>query len=534
MARLAAEIDKLFAQWDRKDSPGASVAVVHKGKPIVRRGYGMASLEHGVPLSPESVIRIGSQTKQFTTFLAWSLIKEGRLGLDDDIRKYHPELPDYERTVRVRHIMHNISGLREFLDLISLSGADARSPIPAPEVSRIMRGQKTVNFAPGDQLMYCNTGFRLLAEIVEKIHGEDMREIMKKRIFEPLGMESTRLMPHDEEVVPRLASQHLAQPDGGWTRGRWGLPIGGEGGAVSTVDDMLVWSGQLVADKPRLGSREIFKAMAEPGTYNNGRRGIYASGLGVMPYRGTAAIGHGGGVAGGRSTTYRYPEHDLAVCILGNLDAINPFTLSRKVADIVVDGALAPLPAQPGEAELKPLGGLYMEAETGDLTDFGVENGVLSAKLGHKTPHWQLAPGVLVPMSGVHDHELRFAKDGNSVELTNSGMKRRYTRLPAFNSAKSTLGEAVGRFVNDGLESEYRIVEEGDGLGLKIQGALGRRSFALVPVAADTFIATSASRSWGGDFQPIVRLVRDGNRISQLHVSTDRTKRLPFERRAGA
>ena len=531
MASIEAALDKLFAGFDGSNRPGCTVAIVHDGKTLLRKGYGMASIDLDVPNKPETVIRIGSQTKQLAVFLAFLLIKEGKLRYDDEIRKYHPGLPDYGVPIRLSHVMTNVSGMREFLDLISLSGADARSPISAAEVTKLMQGQPDLNFKPGDRLMYCNTGFRLLSELVEKVAGESMEDLLRKRIFEPLGMANSRLMRLDDEIVPGLATHHLQQPDGSYRKGRWGVPVAGEGSAVSTVDDMLVWAANMISDNPKVGTPEIFKKMQTPPKFNSGRTSIYAHGLQSAPYRGTLGIGHGGGVPGGRSGTYQFPEHKLTVAILGNLDNIAPYILSRKIADIVLGDKLQAAPPAPKTADLEKLAGLYWDDARAEPMELVVENGELISRLGHKTPLWPTSSGGFVPMSGVHEQE--FKPTASGFEATDSGVATSWRRIDGYNAPKSDQEQAVGTYRNDGLESTYTISNGGDRLLLDMQGALGRKRMGLTPILKDVYVASALGpRQWGGDFQPVLHLTRDGGKVTGLNVSTDRNKKIRFARTA--
>ncbi len=528
MASIEAALDKLFAGYGG-NRPGCTVAIVHDGKMLLRKGYGMASVDLGVANTPETVIRIGSQTKQLAVFLAFLLIKDGKLNYDDEVRKYHTDLPDYGVPVKISHVMTNVSGLREFLDMISLSGADARSPISAAEVSKLMRGQPDLNFQPGERLMYCNTGFRLLSEIVEKVGGDSMENLLKKHIFEPLGMSNSRLMRLDDEIVPGLATHHLQQPDGSFKKGRWGVPVAGEGSAVSTVDDMLVWAANMVSDKPKVGTTDIFKKMQTPPKFNSGRTSIYAHGLQSAPWRGAHGIGHGGGVPGGRSGTYQFPEHKLTVAILGNVDSIAPYTLSRKIADIVLGDKLSPLPPAPKAADLEKLAGLYWDDARAEPMELVVENGELISRLGHKTPMWQLSPGTFTPMSGVHEQEYR--PSANGFEATDSGRAATWRRIDGYNAPKGEQEQALGAYRNEGLEATYTISNGGDRLLLDMQGALGRKRMGLTPILKDVYVASALGpRQWGGDFQPLLHLVRDGGKVNGLNVSTDRNKKIRFAR----
>ena len=527
MASLETMLEMLFARYDRSDAPGCTVAIAHDGRTLLCKGYGMACVDHGVPNKPETVIRIGSQTKQFAVFLAFQLIAEGKLGYDDEVRKYHTDLPDYGVPVRISHVMTNVSGLREYLDMISLAGADARSPITAAELSKLMRGQPDLNFAPGERLMYCNTGFRLLSEIVEKVAGDSMEELLRKRIFEPLGMASSRLIRLDDEIVPGLATQHLRQPDGGYKKGRWGVPVGGEGSAVSTIGDMLIWATNMVSDRPKVGTPEIFRMMMAAPRFNSGRTSIYAHGLQSAPYRGTHGIGHGGGVPGGRSGTYQFPDHKLVVTILGNLDEISPYVLSRKIADIVIGEKLPPLPPAPSTNDLERMTGLFWDDAREEPVDLVIENGELVSRLGYKTPLWQLSTETFVPMSGVHDQEFRYATDG--LNGSDSGRPTTYRRLAPFTAQKADLDATQGIYRNPGLEVAYTISEDGDRLILDMQGALGRRRMRLRPILKDVYVASAlGGPQWGGEFQPVLRIVRDGGKVTGLTVSTDRNKKIRF------
>lgn len=529
MASLESKLDALFDGYDGNDRPGCTVGIMHEGRTLLRKGYGMASVDLGVRNTPETVIRIGSQTKQLAVFLAFLLIREGKLGYDDEVRKYHPDLPDYGVPVKISHVMTNISGLREYLDMIALAGADARSPISAAEVSKLMRGQPDLNFTPGDRLMYCNTGFRLLSEIVEKVAGEPMEDLLRKRIFEPLGMASSRLMRLDDEIVPGLATQHLQQPDGSFKKGRWGVPVAGEGSAVSTVDDMLVWAANLVSDSPKVGTSEIFRRMATPPRFNSGTTSIYAHGLQSAPYRGAHGIGHGGGVPGGRSGTYQFPEHKLVVTILGNLDSISPYTISRKIIDIVLGDRLPVLPPAPTAAQLDKLAGLYWDEAHAEAMELAVDKGELVSRLGHSSPMWQLSPGTFVPMSGVH--EQTFTTKDAGFEATDSGRPASWRRIGGYTAPKADLDQAQGRYVNAGLETTYVISDGGDRLILDMQGALGRRRMGMTAILKDVFLASAMGpRPWGGDFQPVLHLVRDGAKVTGINVSTDRNKKIRFVR----
>ena len=293
---LRAVTDRLFRSCDGPGSPGAVVAVTQHGREILRAAYGMADIAHGIPLDARSVIRIGSQTKQFTVLLTLMLAAEGKLSLDDEVSSYLPWLPKYPEKVTLRHVATNTSGLREFLEALAFSGLAITSQSSRETARRIIGRQADFNFSPGSAMIYCNTGFFLLSEIIEKVSGRSFDELLAERITGPLGMNDTRLMQRDSQILPRLAAHHTRGADGGWHRAQWGVVLGGEGGMVSTLEDMLLWMANLT--DPKVGTPEMYRLLATLAVYRNGTTALYAHGLVSAPYRGLATVGHGGSVAG--------------------------------------------------------------------------------------------------------------------------------------------------------------------------------------------------------------------------------------------
>jgi len=254
--------DRLFRTGAGSESPGAVVAVTRNGREILRACYGMADIAHGVPLDARSVIRIGSQSKQFTVLMTLMLAAEGKLSLDDEVNRYLPWLPKYPAPVTLRHVATNTSGLREFLEVLALAGIPITSESSRETARRIIARHAEFNFPPGEAMIYCNTGFFLLSEIIEEVSGRTFNELLAERITGPLGMTDTRLMPRDSQILPRLAVHHTRGPDGNWHRAHWGVVLGGEGGMVSTLEDMLIWQANLA--NPKVGTVEMHRAMATP------------------------------------------------------------------------------------------------------------------------------------------------------------------------------------------------------------------------------------------------------------------------------
>src|SRR5262249_15505607 len=204
-ADLPAAVDKLFAAWDRRDSPGCALLVLRDGKVVHQRGYGMANLEHGIPITPATVFNIASVSKQFTCFLVLLLVEAGLLSLDDDVRRHVPEVPDFGKPITLRHLMHHTSGLREDWSMLTLAGWRTEDVVTRGDVLDLLRRQRDLNFEPGRQFLYCNTGYQLLAQVVERVSGKSLREFAREKVFAPLGMKDTVFKDDHRLLVPGRA-----------------------------------------------------------------------------------------------------------------------------------------------------------------------------------------------------------------------------------------------------------------------------------------------------------------------------------------
>ena len=428
-SQLRAVTDKLFRTSAGTGSPGAVVAVTRNGKEILRAAYGMADIAHGIPLDAHSVIRIGSQSKQFTVLMTLMIAAEGKLSLDDEVNRYLPWLPKYPAPVTLRHVATNTSGLREFLEVLAFAGIPITSDSTRETARRVIARHADFNFPPGAAMIYCNTGFFLLSEIIEAVAGKSFNELLAERITGPLGMADTRLMPRDSQILPRLAMHHTRGADGNWHRAQWGVTLGGEGGMVSTLEDMLIWQANLA--NPRVGTPEMYQWMATPAVYHNGTTALYAGGLISAPYRGLACVGHGGGVAGGRSQSMRFPNEGLGIVILGNRDDILPFSLSRRIADAEL-GAQMTDARNPADWErLAAAAGLYRHEGGDDLFGIVIEDGepVFGTSMGAAGIE-QIGPNKFAPER--HTMHLIFSPAGGEImEATFCGERRRYVRIGA-------------------------------------------------------------------------------------------------------
>jgi len=385
------QVDKLFAPWDRTDSPGAALAVIKDGKIIYERGYGMAKLEDDLVMTPSKVFDIGSVSKQFTAACVAILALRGKLWLDDDVRKYIPELPTYERPLTIRHLLHHTSGLRDYNVLLSLAGfrPDADCPTVEEALAVICR-QKNLNYLPGEEYSYTNTGYFLLGLIVERVSGQSLNQFAQENIFRPLGMKNTLFQDDHSQIIKNRASGYSPKGEGfRLDLSNWDEV--GDGNVYTTVEDLYLWDQAFYNFS--LG-RELMDLLHTQGILNNGQKIDYAFGLVISSYRGLRTVSHGGSWAGYRANLLRFPDQRFSVICLSNLSTFNPSAISLKIADIyLVDYFKEEAPkAKPQEIKPFPLpekvlqekSGNYKEAKFGVWLNITVEKEKLKARLGRQ------------------------------------------------------------------------------------------------------------------------------------------------------
>lgn len=333
-------VDAVFAQWNRTDSPGCTVGVYRNGAVEYARGYGMANLELGVALSPQSIFDIGSTSKQFTAMSIMLLARDGKLSLDDDIRKYVPELPNYGKTITVRHILTHTSGIRDYLTLWGLAGVDDADLTTDDDALALIARQRELNFAPGDQWLYSNSGFFLASVIVKRVSGKTLARFAAERIFAPLGMTHTRFNDDHMAVIPDRATGYAPRDSGGWATAMSNFEQTGDGAVQTSIEDLQRWDENFYTGT--VGGTETLATMQKTAVLNDGKPQTYALGLMVDRYRGLRAVSHGGSWAGYRAELLRFPDQHLSVACLCNLARTNPSLLARRVAEIYLGAQMTP------------------------------------------------------------------------------------------------------------------------------------------------------------------------------------------------
>lgn len=333
------KIDKIFEKYDRADSPGASLGVIKDGKFVYKRNYGSANLDYGVPLESDSIFYICSTSKQFTAAAVALLAEEGKISLDDDIRKYVPEVRDFGTPITIRHLIHHTSGLADYLRVMTLEGKGFTWNFTDADLLQTVSQQAKLDFTPGEKMHYSNTGYALLTVIVKRASGMSFPEYCQAKIFGPLGMKRTFFEDDPFVIVPKRVISYRRDGEG-FKAFIKAFGVVGDGGLMTSVDDLYRWDQNFYGDK--IGGDKFLETIHTRGRLNDGSEIDYAFGLVHEEYRGVKAVAHGGGMLGFRTQMIRFPEHRLTIIVLCNIADANPGKLAHQVADYFLPADLPP------------------------------------------------------------------------------------------------------------------------------------------------------------------------------------------------
>jgi CubicO group peptidase (beta-lactamase class C family) len=533
-ADLPSRVAAVMAAYDRADSPGCTVGVIKDGAFVHLRGYGMANLEHGVPLGPDTVFDIGSTSKQFSAAVIVLLAQDGRLSLEDDVRKHLPEMPDYGRPVTIRHLLNHTSGLRDYLELMELAGWNFEDVSTDDDALSIIVRQRELNFEPGAEYLYSNSGFFLLSVIVKRVTGQSLRAFAAERIFRPLGMKDTHYHDDHREIVARRATGYSPRKGGGFRIDMSSFEQTGDGSVYTTVRDLLQWDRNFY--EGAVGGPGLLEQLMTPGKLRNGQPLHYALGLSVDRHRGLARVSHGGSWAGYRAELMRFPEQRLSVACLCNLGTANPSRLATEVAEAYLGAALAPSVeaaavgrpeatrgATLSPAELQALAGSYREPASGVVRRLRVDGGTLKVEAFGGTYELKPAGGRTFRLvDGPLDVEVRFEETASGRHMRETNPPRPATVWHAVEVVTPSAAELTayaGRYSSPELDTTYTVEVKDGGLALR-----GRRVDAvLAPTARDEFTQGSM----------VVRFERDAQgRPTGFLLGQDRIRNLRFGRSA--
>ncbi|MEH6536168.1 MAG: serine hydrolase domain-containing protein [Psychroserpens sp.] len=330
---IEGKIDEVFASWDNPKTPGGAVAIMKNGELVYSKAFGAASLEYDVLNTTETLFNIGSVSKQFTAMGIILLHQQGKISVDDDIRKYLTDLPDFGHKITIRHLLHHTSGLRSLHALFGIAGWRDDDSKTNADLRRIMKYQKDLNFKPGDEYLYCNTGYMFMADIIEEVTGEKFTDWMKKSVFNPLGMENSYAEDKYNRIVPNNATSYNYNSEAFEREVEyWGYV--GSGNVHSNTNELLMWLSNFY--EPKAGWESAFKMLETLDPFNDGGLNNYAFGVFIDEFNGKKVIQHNGAVGGFRASASTFPEEKLNIVILSNFSSANVGGKSNELTELFI------------------------------------------------------------------------------------------------------------------------------------------------------------------------------------------------------
>jgi CubicO group peptidase (beta-lactamase class C family) len=525
-------VDQVFSDYG-KDGPGCALAVVRDGAIAYSKGYGLASVEHGVPITPQTVFDIGSTSKQITAASILLLAQDGKLSLDDDVRKHIPEMPDLGTPVTLRHLLHHTSGVRDYIELLQLGEISFEDVATDDDALAALSRQKALDFRPGDEHSYSNSGYFLLSLVVKRTSGKTLREFAHERIFTPLGMTSTQILDDHTLVIPRRAASYAPRGDGGFRLAIANWEQTGDGAVQTTVEDFAKWDRNFY--DPKVGGPALVEQLQVKGVLNDGSTIPYARGLFVDEHRGLRRVQHGGGWAGYRAEMIRFPDERLSVITFCNRGDANPTGMAMQVAELYLAdrmkpaapepaGAAAPktaTPVMPTEVDAARHAGLFWNPDTGMVRRIVARDGKLFYERGPGNES-ELAPlgGGRFSMTGV-PVETAVVFASREMRVESAGQKPIvFQGVEPFAPAPAELAAYAGTFYSEELDMTFKLSVEKDRLVLRT-----RRQHEPVPL--DPVFANAFRFSGGG---PLLRFTRTGKEVTGLSMGNARARNIAFTR----
>lgn len=521
-------VDRIMRAHVRADGPGCAVGVSREGEVLLERGYGLASLEHRVPIGPATVFDVGSVSKQFTAAAVLLLAEEGRLTLDDPVRLHVPELPDYGAPLTIRDLIHHTSGVRDYLELLELAGRPLRDVVHLDDLVELIARQRELNFVPGSEHLYSNSGYILLAVVAERVSGRSLGSFLEERVFGPLGMDHTLVYDDPTLVIPGRATGYAPRPGGGYAVDHYyNFAVPGDGQVYTTVGDLARWDRAF--SRGGVGEPGFMQRLLEPGALSDGTPLDYAFGLRIGEHRGLATVRHGGAWGGFRAHFLRYPGQGLAVSCLCNDASAEPEDLAEAVAEVFLGDALgdeeSPPTFQPSIVALEGLSGTFRDPGTGEVWQVRLRRGSLHARALDGRPERRLRP--LAPgrfeVEGDEATRIRFeaGRDGRrQVLLLRDGVEvARLHEADTEPPGEAAIAAYAGRYRSDELDVTWTLVPVGR--GLEVEMSRSGAGFGLWPSVRDVFLSSDR----------VLAFERDASgAVTGFRVHTGRVKNLRFVR----
>ncbi len=532
---LSERVDQLFFSYSQNLGPGAAVAVVKDGKIIHKNGYGLAQVEYDIPITPSTVFHIASVSKQVTAFAVLLLESEGKLSYEDDIRNYIPELNEFSEKITLNHLVHHTSGLRDQWNLLTMAGWRFDDVITKDHIMKLLKRQRDLNFKPGEEFLYCNSGFTLLAEVVERVSGQSFADYTKEKIFQPLGMDNTLFYDDHERIVKNRAYSY-GYENGQLEKRVLSYANVGATSMFTTAEDLSKWAMNF--EKPVVGSEEIIEKMEEPFILNSGDTTSYGYGQGIGKYKGLKSFAHGGADAGYRTYLGRFPEQGFSIIVFSNDATFSGGSIAGKIADIYLKDEFTEVPEEETDTReddsentteidlevLKKYVGVF-ELQPGFIIEFTLdEEGKFYGQATGQSK-FLLIPETktLFEVKGL-DAKVRFEpmENGKIDKATLlQGGENPLRRLPPFDGSKVELTEYEGKYYSEELDTYYSFEIKNDTLT-----AIHNRH-------PDIKLSPSKANMFSGDrwFFGGVEIVRNNSgSVSGIRISNGRVRDLKFQK----
>jgi CubicO group peptidase (beta-lactamase class C family) len=518
--KVVAGAERGFEKFTRAyvaPGPGCAAAVSLNGETVFEKAFGLAEMEHNVPNTPQTIFESGSVAKQFTAAAIVLLQQEGKLSIDDPVRKYIPELPDYGSPLTLRHLLNHTSGIRDWGTVMTLTGAGRGDRVITQDLALdVITHQRALDFTPGAEYSYSNSGYNLLAIIVERVSKQKFAAFLDERLFKPLGMKNSSLRDDYQRIVPGRAQAYARQGTGPWRLNMPFMNVYGNGGMLTTIGDWMKWNAML--DSKSLGA-PLVDALETRGVLNDGRKIGYALGLEVATYKGLRDVSHGGATAGYQTFLARYPDNKVSIAVMCNGTSPSAGVIAAGITDEIFGPYPDPPrtePAKVSEDDLKKLAGIWRNEKTHGPARFVFENGV---------SRWSGAR--LVPMGGGQfvfgGNQLKFTfdKGGNpmSAETVDAdGEVRRFFPEKTWTPTPDELASFKGDWFSEEAGATYTFAVEGGKAFIKQRPAT---NFTLQPLYKDHFDVAGY----------VLWFTRDKNgKVTGMHVGASRMRDMPFVR----
>ena len=519
-ADSVARVDSLFAEWSAPGVPGCACAVSRGGRVLVSRAYGLAELEHESPNTPETIFEAGSVSKQVTAAAVILLAQQGKLSLDDDVRKHVPEVPDYGTPITLRPLLSHTSGLRDWGTVREAAGQPRGSRVYThAHVLDVIARQRALNYTPGAEYLYTNSGYSLLAITVRRVSGQSLNEFTRQQIFEPLGMTRTSWRDDFARVVKGRAQAYARDDEEGFALVMPFENTHGHGGLLTTVGDLLRWNENL--ETGRVGGPALAAELQRQGVLTSGRRIAYAQGVVIGDHRGFREVSHSGATAGYRAFLVRYPEQRLSVAVLCNVAQARVATLARRVADLFLPSSASTPPAPEvalPAAALRARTGVYRDPRSALALRVEMEGGKLAiADFGELTPlsesRFRLDEAAQVEFAPAP------AGQRGVLRIISGGDTTAFEPMPAWTPTAAELAALAGEYHGDEAEATYTAEVAAGKLVLRRRPST---TIELVPTYPGAFITP-------GGWMVVFARGADG-RAESFGLWLDRARDLRFVR----